>query len=159
MRHKKYLGIDPSIINCGYCLMTENYRIKKYGLLQSKEKTWLAKYHVILNQVSELIHSILPDELVLEYPEYWEGTQGHSARESGSLFKLTFLCGGIVATARDISKVTLVTPSNWKGQLKKDKVRKRLMKVFPKIVDDDLDHNIMDAVGIIYYTLKERENE
>jgi Holliday junction resolvasome RuvABC endonuclease subunit len=155
---EKILAIDPSIHNCGWCIMSTNMKIITYGLIQGrlkKNRKWIDK----ANHVSELVHMLLinywPKRVFLEFPEYWAGSIGSQARESGSVFKLYFLCGSLYQVAKELCEVKLVKPSEWKGQLKKEIVRKRLKKQFPNVITDNMDHNVVDAIGIAYYTLKE----
>ena len=138
------LAIDPSINFCG----TADFKGKQLfhsELLQpdhvGKQGTYLDKCVDIYNQLEAI--SELYDVLILEIPEHW-GAAGYLSRESGAIFKVTFLCGMIFT----LPNVTTYTPSEWKGQLPKEVVRNRLAKIYPKVVTKKLNHNIMDAIGI-----------
>lgn len=164
---KKIIAIDPGTRNCGYSIFNDtNLNILEYGLFSSNNKNkytelnkmnWLNNCKNIISNIEDMYYKTNFYKLILEYPEYWSGSSGYAARESGSIFKLTFLCGGIYFTFCNMCKVVLVTPSQWKGQLKKDTVKRRLEKIYPELKKKKINHNTMDAIGIGYYTLKEKK--
>ena len=151
----KILSIDPSITNLGYCVMTNNFEIIECDLLKSRKENWDNKCKFMWAELINICHKFFPKIVYLEFPEYWSGSVGYQARESGSVFKLTFLCGGIFALLSEWSDVRIVTPSKWKGQLSKKIVKKRLKRIYPDFVNEDLDHNVVDAIGIGHYMLKD----
>ena len=151
---KTIMSIDPGIHNCGYCFMTENQKLISYGLINSKENKWYDNCKHVWFKLYENYTKQFPKTVYIEYPTHHAGMMAFAARESGALAKLTFLCGGIYSLLSEIATVELITPSQWKGQLKKEMVRKRLYNIYPEISKLDLDHNIVDAIGIGYYTLE-----
>lgn len=74
-------------------------------------------------------------DVVIELPELWAGSAVSMASASkGDLFKLCLLVGGLCQIAREHTGnlPILVTPQEWKGQLPKDVVLKRVEKAFNK---------------------------
>lgn len=148
------LSIDPSIRACGIAIFKDKQLIR-YELIQpSKEymndaadvNAWYMRAFYVWVHLKELYqHYAKMDKIkvVLEVPEYWN-VAGFAARESGSIFKLSFLCG-MIYTLGDIQ---LYTPRQWKGQMNKLVVANRLSLHYTKIDFKELDHNIADAIGI-----------
>jgi hypothetical protein len=81
---------------------------------------------------------------VTEVPEHF-GTKGYIARETGSVYKLTFVCGMIYGIT---DNVVGYKPSKWKGQVSKEVTRNRLIRDYPEKDIANLDHNVVDAIGI-----------
>ena len=156
IKNNTILAIDPGTLNCGYCFMTEGMSLVEYGLIKTKEITWLKNCENVWFRLQELYFERWPKHIIIEYPELHAGMMALAARESGAIFKLSFLCGGMYSMFNETSSIEIVKPSTWKGQLPKEVVRKRLYKIYPEIKNKDLDHNIVDAIGIGYYTIKNR---
>lgn len=158
-RKPKYeyaLSVDPSINACGYAVHEiSTKKLLDHGLISPKKaikkkegaSTFIAKSRYVLDTIAEIMDDYGADsvQLVLEIPDHW-GDQGFLARESGSIYKLTFVCGMICSLSPDI--VTYL-PREWKGQMKKEVMQRRLAKFCAGIVDiPSLNHNIVDAIGI-----------
>lgn len=152
-----FLAIDPSINNMGIAVY-EHEKLRHYELLRPNQEVrdegiFIKKCLSMVNEINILIDKYDVQHLVLEVPEHW-AVAGFNARESGSMTKLMFLCGGIFTHFNMITvPVHTLHPREWKGQLPKDVVRKRLKKhMVPKYFTVTewmkLDHNIMDAVVI-----------
>ena len=143
------IAIDPSINDMG-CAIFKNKKLISGELLKprklgEKSKDHILKSRALLSAIKErrrLLKSKKVD-IILEIPEY-HGVAGYLARESGSIFKLTFLCG-MICSMKD---VITYTPSGWKGQLSKEVTQNRLAKYYPKKNIKELNHNIVDAIGI-----------
>lgn len=151
---KSCVSVDPSINNCGIAIYIDN-ELKTYDLLHpSKENldsTYLVKARDMCNKIRAIYLKVKEIDskvvLVTEIPEHF-GTSGYIARETGSVFKLTFVCGMIYGIA---DNVVPYQPSKWKGQVSKEVIRNRLVRDFPDNKDiATLDHNIVDAIGIGY---------
>lgn len=152
------MSVDPGTHSTGYCIMNLDLKLKSHGLLKARKKTWRENCDLILTQLIDVSSRFKPDVLILEYPEYWAGSCGFAARESGSLLKLSFLCGCIYAYFNTVFPVNiyLVTPSQWKGQLSKEVTNRRLSKIYPNDVNSSLDHNTVDAIGIAYFSIEKK---
>lgn len=162
---KKYVvAIDPSLNNLGVAIF-ENKKLAEYCLIKSTSKERVenefVRARVVVEKIREIYHKcggIDECQLVTEVPQHF-GTSGYLARESGSIFKLTFLCGMLY----NIDKTVIgYQPRQWKGQLPKDVVARRLQQIYPKekIVKKIagktvfvMDHNIVDAIGIAHFHL------
>ncbi len=157
MKDKKtniVMGIDPSINDCGVSVFKEK-RCIVYRLLHPDKgaKNFQTKSLSLFADIIELTDRYSVETIILEIPEYW-GTAGFIARESGSLFKMSFLCGMIYTfNLYEQMTVELVTPREWKGQMPKDVCRNRLKKYYIDRIPEfmTLNHNIVDAIGIAHH--------
>lgn len=169
-RETKYeyvLSIDPSINACGWAI--HNIKTKKlieHGLISPKRETtkneklssYLDKARHVMNRIRDMLEEFNDGygstQLVTEVPSHF-GVAGYLARESGSIYKLTFVCGMIAALTDD---TVCYEPQAWKGQLKKNVCHNRLDKYYKsqKIVITELNHNVADAIGIGYFYLNGR---
>ena len=84
--------------------------------------------------------------VVIEFPELWSGSAiSHAAGIKGDLFKLTFLVGRYAEVCeRTGATCTLVTPMEWKGQMPKEVIDKRILLAINRKFPD----HVSDAVGI-----------
>lgn len=161
------LSIDPSINACGWAIhKIKNKKLVDYGLISPKKETtkteklssYLDKARYVMNRIHNLMDDATGEygivQLVTEVPAHF-GVAGYLARESGSIYKLTFVCGMIAALD---DNVICYEPQMWKGQLKKNVCHNRLNKRYESqnIVITDLNHNVADAIGIGYYYLNGR---
>lgn len=151
-----YLAIDPGTQTTGYAILRQDMTLKYFGMIQSKYKNWVLRSQEILDKLSLIIQKEKIHKAYIEMPEYWQSAVGLAARESGSTQKLSFLIGGMHYLISKKTKVILVTPSQWKGQMSKEIVRNRLIKHYTDKQEQfkSLDHNIIDAIGIGFFMLK-----
>ena len=169
MSIKYVIAIDPSINNVGCAVFEKSSKklLDKIIIHPSKfvkNATYLQKARDICSQIVRVMKSVskctfdnhvdmtFPDiQLVTEIPQHF-GVGGYMSRESGAMLKLTFIAGMIFNIT---DNVISYEPNQWKGQLPKDVVARRLQKLYPKEKIFDLktkkfiiDHNIADAIGI-----------
>jgi len=160
---KSCVAIDPSINNCGMAIFIDDVLVSHDLLHPSREVLLLeqpssehyrAKSRDICNQIRKIYEVVKKRDpktvLVTEVPEHF-GNSGYISRETGSVFKLTFVCGMIFGISEDC---VAYQPSKWKGQLSKEVVRNRLIRDYPNRDIENLDHNIVDAIGIGHKYIK-----
>ena len=148
---KSCVSVDPSVNNCGLAVFIDNELVTAELLHPSKEnidehysvkaRDMYLKVRAIYRKIKDLDQKT---RLIVEIPEH-HGTSAYMSRETGSLYKLTFVCGMIYAIADDSIGYA---PSKWKGQLSKEIVRNRLVRRYPDKAIENLDHNIVDSIGI-----------
>lgn len=153
------MGIDPSINNCGIAIFKADKFISAELLNPDKKfKEFYDKCLDIFLQIKHIAEDKGVHNIVLEIPEYWS-VAGFMARESGSLFKLNFVCGMIYTLHTSIG-MRLVTPRGWKGQLSKQVCKNRMWKHYKNVIDQEewerLDHNVVDAIGLCHFQLHGR---
>lgn len=155
------IAIDPSINNVGLVVFKKKELLDKILIHPSKfvkQGTYLEKARDIVGQIVRIMKHVskydMPFndiQLVTEIPQHF-GVGGYLSRESGAMLKLTFMAGMIYNIT---DTVVSYEPNQWKGQLPKDVVARRLQKIYP---DEDIfdlkkkkfimDHNVVDAIGI-----------
>jgi hypothetical protein len=148
---KSCVAIDPSINNLGIAIFIDDV-LETYDLVHpspnvSKEDFMARSRDVMMTvrHVFNRVKAMKPDlMLVTEVPEHF-GVSGYVARETGSVFKLAFVCGMVYGITDDTIGFQ---PSKWKGQMTKEIVRNRLVLRYPDKPIESLDHNIVDAIGI-----------
>jgi len=162
---KTMMAIDPSINFCGVSI----FEIKKRELIDAvlvkpekiviRDGEWYDKAFSIFNQVNLLRKKHGLVAIACELPDYWS-VAGYMARESGSITKLSFMCGLFYGMRNDVDRFVFALPREWKGQLSKDVVRNRLEphyvkneKKYSKEEWKKLDHNILDSIGIGHWSL------
>jgi hypothetical protein len=163
MSIKYVIAIDPSINNVGCAVFEKSSKklLDKIIIHPSKfvkNATYLQKARDICSQIVKIMNSVSSlkfpyndIQLITEIPQHF-GIGGYMSRESGAMLKLTFIAGMIFNIT---DNVISYEPNQWKGQLPKDVVARRLQKLYPKEKIFDLktkkfiiDHNIADAIGI-----------
>ena len=105
---------------------------------------WIANYFrtVILGPLS-------PKLVIIEFPGLWvDAAKSQASAGSGASFKLAYLCGALArdTAERSRAEVMLVSPGDWKGQLKKAVVDERIRRALKR--DVDYPDHVSDAVGI-----------
>lgn len=91
----------------------------------------------------------VPFHGVMEFPDYQSGAERSMGWKSGDLQKLTYLIG-VLTAAVPWTRVTHVFPRDWKGQLPKDVVERRLRRSLGEDLCRRLDVKThgWDALGI-----------
>ena len=154
------MGIDPSVNACGIAVHSiSSKKLVHHELLKPLNKTTDASYkaYSITKQIYKLVIKYNVSVVVLEVPTYWS-IAGFIARESGSIFKLTFLCGMVCGRLIKIVKMIIVNPGQYKGQLTKTVVANRLAKepMYKHIDIHKLNHNVCDAIYIGFWYLHKK---
>lgn len=150
----RMLIMDPGITATGYAFWETLVRPgpcmpTAYGIQlgTSRRRTWEDRAEALCAWFEALMEHHKPIYVVLEFPGLWASSaKSFASASNGDLFKLTYLVGGFGEIVRRsiMKKPILVTPQQWKGQLSKKIVQKRLEKVLHKEFED----HEADAVGI-----------
>jgi hypothetical protein len=163
------LFLDVATKYTGYSLFEYNGRIKPesfqlvgYGIFKANTKAdWESRCLTLSSKIRNIIMTVKPRVLVMEYPSFQGGTKGTAASRSGGTLELAFLCGkiamawegyvGYVAMKSEMKiKLTmpyLITFSQWNGQLTKDITCRRLFEHFRIQADPaSIENNFADAI-------------
>lgn len=159
------LAVDPGLNSCGYALFhTPTMQLIRVGIakpprhasLGLRMQTIVDDLHdclsgrqVITGIQEKYIINLIDLRLVVEMPHYQEGSaKGSFGWKTGDLQKLTLLVGFLVG--HNWGAVTLATPRDWKGQLPKDVVIRRITKRLGAAACNRLNiqKDAWDAVGI-----------
>lgn len=155
------IAVDPSVNNMGVAVFSiDSKKLLMWQLLHPSKDCRDNQYDKSLslyNKVREWIVRWRVTHMILEVPEYW-AVAGFQARETGSIFKLTFVCGVLYSLkAKDLQELKVVTPREWKGQLPKEVVENRLRNKYLTDVDlKEINDNVVDAIGIGHFYLHGR---
>ena len=113
----------------------------------SRAATWLGRAQKIADGFTYDMDPYHPEIIVFEFQQLWtDSSTSMAAGARGDLFKLSFLTGMLAAISQEVAEaeIVLVTPSQWKGQLSKVAVRRRIKRALGKRYKD----HIEDAVGM-----------
>jgi hypothetical protein len=147
---RSLVAIDPGLNSMGVALwgsVRNDSTTPETFLLKAPRKLDLAPRALwIARQLaSQLPRGFERGDFVCEYPA-WHGIQlGWAA---GDLQKLVFLVGVLAGYFNTAHSFTPVTPKEWKGQLPKDVVKRRLVKKFGPGATREWERDMWDAVGI-----------
>jgi len=116
------------------------------------EDGWIGHAAAIIALFRGILAAMKPSTVVLEMPQLWSGNAKSAASaaggegETGDLFKLAYLVGGMGETANGLcgSLPILILPYEWKGQLSKEMVAERVERLIGKIPKD----HAADAIGM-----------
>lgn len=155
---KILLSIDPSVNNLGCAVFRKKTRKLLSAELLHPPKDCEAledKSFALYCQIRDQIKKHAVTEIVIETPEHWN-VGGYMSRESGAIYKLTFIVG-MLYSLRWSFPIVPVTPRGWKGQLPKDVTKNRLRRFYESYYTKKewarLDNNIADAIGIGHWRL------
>jgi len=89
----------------------------------------------------------------IEHPEPYASARGEAAKNTGATLKLMAQAWSIRAAMRaNGGRVTMTTPTGWKGQTNKDHTARRMLRAWGLNFDN---HNECDAVGIGTWYIRE----
>jgi len=165
IKKQRLMSIDPSINNLGMAIwVMPSKKLLLWKLVHPKphcRNNEYAKSLSMSDQLREWAKVYVVNEMILEVPEHW-AVGGFEARETGSIAKLSFVCGLVYGMQYDMEKFELVAPRGWKGQLPKEVMANRLQDEYGQkygidlngtITGRKLNENVADAIGIGHYKL------
>lgn len=142
--------IDPGLGGTGWATfdIEDDYRLIDSGVVRFDKnafKDWTCKCFAIASAIDLLMMYV--KSTVIEFPELWTSAKSMASANRGDLFKLAFLVGAIAEKINHTGyPVALISPADWKGQLPKDIVIKRILKEIPEM-KKVRDHEA-DAIGM-----------
>ena len=132
-------------IACGTC------RAPKEGsLAQRSEALWVKLFEQLTDKKSYLPFGWRSDPtfVFIEIPQHFGSSARGIAAQSGGIYDLTFLVGYLAAKFVGCSVITF-TPNEWKGQLPKDVVERRVRRIIGDRFDGlGVKSHAVDAVGL-----------
>ena len=137
------ITIDPGLTGTGYAIWDKKWELMRYGILNPPPLSWENKAYAIAGKISELCGTYGVNEGAIEFPAFFQSAGGATVAASGALVKLTMLVGIICGTVD--FKPILVEVRDWKGQLPKDVIIKRIKRILPNCKAKSHD---WDAIGI-----------
>jgi hypothetical protein len=147
------VAIDPGLNSMGWAYWARSPSDRpptRTGLIKAPRKLelapralWIAKE--LDTELFKWDSGIRSTDFVSEFPA-WHGIQlGWAA---GDLQRLVFLVGVLAGYFKEAHSFIPVTPGEWKGQLPKSVVTRRLIKRFGPGATQEWERDVWDAVGI-----------
>ncbi len=147
---KRLISVDAGLHSAGWAVFEGILPINA-GLVhprsEYKDDELVTRAIDVGQQIGVLAREHGAREAVIEMPVYY----GQGDRNAGSIFKLCVCIGAIAASLNELGvEVSSVDVPDWKGQLPKDVVIKRIRAILPDYVIEDLKpvKDMWDAIGI-----------
>lgn len=158
LQKKRLMSIDPSINNLGVAIWDINpVSVVMHKLVHPKVASRINEYEKswsMLEQLRMWKETYNVSRIICEVPEYF-AVSGFEARETGSMAKLSFVCGLLYSMRDSVKEYKVVIPREWKGQLSKGVMCERLKEHYTPVGIDlmKIDSNVADAIGIGHFYL------
>lgn len=148
----RILAIDPSVNSLGWALLDVvpgRQRTWKWGLIKPEGHNFVQKLNDICGMISlECGHF---DELVVEWPTFFNNARGHTAAVQGYTINLAAICAYIGGYFHiEPNRFFLLTATEWKGSVSKQVTMRRFLKRFGTKWFS-LDHNVVDAIMLLHH--------
>lgn len=146
------ITIDPGSRGTGYAVWDLDFfnEYKKPKLVENG--VWPpSRRNPILRKFKKLLLKFNSTKVVIENASFMDGNaRTQAAARSGALVKLAQFIGRIQQICEDVGvKWELIEVNKWKGSLPKEIVKRRILRVMPRIRAKSHD---WDAIGIgLYY--------
>lgn len=161
MRKKIRISIDPGLSGAGIAIWSsKNWNTPK-GLLSCyllkatsrKKITWEMQGQKMALELQALIKGFDVEKIYCEFPIlYANNAKGLAAAANGSVMKLSYVVG-CFATTVELGKFEAILVRDWKGQLSKEiiirRIKRKLGESFCKSLS--ITSHCWDAVGIGLY--------
>lgn len=138
--------IDPGLEGTGWATFVNN-SYEDSGVIHSGLQ-WQQKVNIITNCVKNIAHTHDVLDITCEWPGLWSGSAvSQASAAKGDLFKLAYLIGSIAKMWDDRNgrPLRLISPQEWKGQLPKEVVMRRVHVLLPNV---KLSNHMADAIGM-----------
>lgn len=155
---KNYLAIDPGY-NTGVAVwqftewadLLAPYRT--FTITAPRKGTWQERMISLANRLQAVFDEFQPIGLAMEVPQFFNDAGGEMAAAGGALVKLTLSAGVVIGLAnRTVRYWHLPTVHNWKGQLPKEVVHRRLSKRWCEFIREGLSGHEKDAAALGLWT-------
>lgn len=162
--------IDPGIRGTGLAIWdlktwkTATIPLATFVVTPPQEEKWVQAIGTLYDQIEPIFEEYKVVKAYCEFPEYFSSGKGHAATSKGQIYKLSCLVGVFMGIM--LAKGCTLIPVQvhaWKGQLSKDAVITRLLKIEPKLDDLGINTHAWDAVGIAFslkgkFSVKDLQN-
>lgn len=147
---KTILGIDPGIAGTGWAIIqTAPLLLVESGVLKGPSNDdWEQRGLIIAGKLKTIQHDYKLRECFIEYPSLFQSSHGQMVARKGDLVKLAWFTGVLSGKLRNAN---LVPVHEWKGQLPKKVVEKRIKKILGDSQCWKLKSHDWDATGIALY--------
>lgn len=145
------LLMDAGVTGTGYACLTGCGIIALSGVIRgSAAVDWLTRCSLICKEFQTVLEDFRPFHVVIEVPELWTGSaKSQMSAGSGDLFKQSILIGSLFGFVwRQHARAWAITAQQWKGQLSKDAVMRRIYRRLPDLERKGLRDHEADAIGM-----------
>lgn len=152
------ITIDPGIRGTGLAIWslknweTDTVPLATFVITPPSDEEWVIAIGTIFDQIDPIFDEYKVVKAYCEFPQYFSSGKGHAATSDGKIFKLACLVGVFMGIM--LVKNCILFPINvtaWKGQLPKEAVISRLIRIEPKLSQLNIDSHAWDAVGIAFH--------
>lgn len=155
MAERIFVTIDPGLGGTGICLWHEDtLEPTMTAIIKVPDSygDWLVRSNIMSSNLGEILKmQPLIQQVYIEYPLLMQTASGMASAIRGDVFKLMFLVGCFAQQVWNYNHEFVPLPVNdWKGQLPKEVVAKRVCQILRCESDRYGDH-VMDAVGMGLY--------
>jgi hypothetical protein len=151
------LSIDPSVANrTGWATYATEAGTFNWGYWTLDGMNFKVRCRDLIHRMNDE-HGIDGwEELVAEWPMYYNNESGRIAAQQGYTINLAGLIMHTVGWFQlPAAKVHLYTAPQWKGSVPKQVTQRRFFKMFD-IDPRSLEHDTIDAIMMLVYHLKEK---
>jgi hypothetical protein len=161
---QRVLFVDPGLLGTGWAffpecwptissdrIQPEGYRPTAWGVIsvQDPRADWVKRAHYIAKKFDDVLYEHNVRYVGMEFPGVWKHSlRSQVSSDSGDLHKLTYLIGLLGCKVYNYTQQepVLFAPLEWKGQLPKDVVTRRVQK----LCGTKFSNHVGDAVGMGY---------
>lgn len=147
----RFLAIDPGLSGTGLARFTHG-RLEQVYAVNHTVGDWTERLFEYTKSVFKVAEKYRVGACIIEYPSLFQTSGGMTVARSGNLLKLTMLCGALFSVL-ELYNPELLPVNTWKGNLKKDVVRRRIKRLIPTPGDFTLNSHTWDAVGMGMHVL------
>jgi Holliday junction resolvasome RuvABC endonuclease subunit len=151
---KVLLAVDPGLNSCGWAVFHHQEPVRA-GIIEPRERggdAFISRCATVVRQLrNQILEEDPPVEVVCEWMQMFGSASSAMAWKTGDLQRPIFLVGMLAGRLWiPADRFHVVTPNEWKGQLPKDEVIRRIRKLLGEPMCDQLHlvKDAWDAVGI-----------
>ncbi|MBW7989995.1 MAG: hypothetical protein FVQ84_08275 [Planctomycetes bacterium] len=152
----RVIFVDPGLGGTGWAYWEEVCNVPHFptrpsetGVIKGNNKSgWENKSSEINSQFAGVLNNLNVERVCIEWPAIFNTGLSHASASRGDLFKLVYVIGGLGEVSQTVTnrKPLLFSPSDWKGQLPKEVVIRRIKKIFPMMLR--IRNHEGDAIGM-----------
>jgi hypothetical protein len=150
------VSVDPGLNGCGLAFWSEADWLRlaapvKVLNIYARKGTWAERADILGDRFKTELVARRVVAVYIEFPEFMPDTaRGWTSTAKGDVYKLSFLIGVLFRVCSELSipEVTLVRVRDWKGQLPKEVVERRIKRRVPAVMRFKPMSHSWDAIGI-----------
>lgn len=132
-----FIAIDPSINNLGVALYDPTTKIYEWKLVHPEGNKLFHRLQDIETSIGQFLRFrnltyANITVLICEYPQFFNSEKGAVAATMGFTLDLAAICGYMAGICK-LAKIVFQTPQQWKGNLTKQAIEFRFVKLFGDI--------------------------